>query len=75
MCVSLLFACYDFVLYFVFFHSPDVPNTLLSTPIMPSLTTATVTTTVAITTSPTTSATTSSVRGTVCFFVMAWKTH
>ncbi|XP_047578081.1 cell adhesion molecule 2 isoform X1 [Lutra lutra] len=40
----------------------DVPNTLLSTTIIPSLTTATVTTTVAITTSPTTSATTSSVR-------------
>lgn len=73
--VSLLFAWYDFVLYFVFFHSPDVPNTLLPTTIIPSLTTATVTTTVAITTSPSTSATTSSIRGTVCFFVMGWKTH
>uniref|UniRef100_A0A2K6F4N2 Cell adhesion molecule 2 n=1 Tax=Propithecus coquereli TaxID=379532 RepID=A0A2K6F4N2_PROCO len=40
----------------------DVPNTLLPTTIIPSLTTATVTTTVAITTSPTTSATTSSIR-------------
>uniref|UniRef100_A0A8C0N7C1 Ig-like domain-containing protein n=1 Tax=Canis lupus familiaris TaxID=9615 RepID=A0A8C0N7C1_CANLF len=40
----------------------DVPNTLLPTTIIPSLTTATVTTTVAITTSPTTSATASSVR-------------
>ena len=69
--VSVLFAWYDFGLYFVFFHSPDVPNTLLPTTIIPSLTTATVTTTVAITTCPTTSATTSSIRGTVCFFVMA----
>ncbi|XP_032987837.1 cell adhesion molecule 2 isoform X1 [Rhinolophus sinicus] len=40
----------------------DVPNTLLPTTIIPSLTTATVTTTVAITTSPTTSATTSNIR-------------
>lgn len=72
--VSVLFAWYDFVLYFVFFHSPDVPNTLLPT-IIPSLTTATATTSVAITTCPTTSATTSSTRGTVCFFVMACKTR
>lgn len=71
ICVSLLLAWYDFILYFVSFHSPDVPNTLLPTTIIPSLTTAPVTTTVAITTSPSTSASSSSRRGTVCFFVIA----
>lgn len=71
ICVSLLFAWYDFILYFVSFHSPDVPTTLLPTTIIPSLTTAPVTTTVAITTSPSTSASSSSRRGTVCFFVIA----